>query len=179
MEKEKANQQNKKTLSIEELKACLNTLQGLVENSDHLLLLKKEERVALMQAAGMFSRPNRDELKKRRKNLNKEKKNIVRQMDRKARGTTGIRSARTANVFEAPEQLLLPETKINMEDQELHSPRNCYVCKAEFTKLHPFYDTMCESCGDLNYAKRFQTADLTGQVALMTGSRLKLDTTLL
>ena len=54
------------------------------------------------------------------------------------------------------------------------SSRNCYVCKAEYTKLHHFYDCMCESCGDLNYAKRFQTADLTGQVALMTGSRLKI-----
>ena len=61
-----------------------------------------------------------------------------------------------------------------MEVQELTSFRNCYVCKAKYTKLHPFYDTMCESCGDLNYQKRFQTADLTGQVALMTGSRLKI-----
>jgi NAD(P)-dependent dehydrogenase (short-subunit alcohol dehydrogenase family) len=33
---------------------------------------------------------------------------------------------------------------------------------------------MCASCGDFNYAKRFQTADLSGQVALVTGSRLKI-----
>jgi NAD(P)-dependent dehydrogenase (short-subunit alcohol dehydrogenase family) len=33
---------------------------------------------------------------------------------------------------------------------------------------------MCESCGDLNYEKRFQTANLRGHVALMTGSRLKI-----
>ena len=33
---------------------------------------------------------------------------------------------------------------------------------------------MCESCGDFNYAKRFQTADLTNQVAVVTGSRLKI-----
>ena len=33
---------------------------------------------------------------------------------------------------------------------------------------------MCDKCGDLNYQKRFQTADLTGQVALITGSRLKI-----
>jgi NAD(P)-dependent dehydrogenase (short-subunit alcohol dehydrogenase family) len=54
------------------------------------------------------------------------------------------------------------------------SPRNCYVCKEFFTTLHHFYDTMCSTCGDFNYAKRFQTADLTGQVALVTGSRLKI-----
>jgi hypothetical protein len=37
--------------------------------------------------------------------------------------------------------------------------------------MHPFYD-MCADCGDFNYAKRFQTADV-GQVAVITGSRLK------
>ena len=57
---------------------------------------------------------------------------------------------------------------------ELESPRNCYVCKTVYTKLHHFYDTMCTDCGDLNYAKRFQTTDLTDQVAVITGSRLKI-----
>jgi NAD(P)-dependent dehydrogenase (short-subunit alcohol dehydrogenase family) len=33
---------------------------------------------------------------------------------------------------------------------------------------------MCTDCGDLNYAKRFQTTDLTGQIAVITGSRLKI-----
>ena len=33
---------------------------------------------------------------------------------------------------------------------------------------------MCKECGDLNYLKRFQRTDLTGQVALITGSRLKI-----
>ncbi len=33
---------------------------------------------------------------------------------------------------------------------------------------------MCKECGDFNYHKRFQLTDLTGQVALITGSRLKI-----
>jgi NAD(P)-dependent dehydrogenase (short-subunit alcohol dehydrogenase family) len=33
---------------------------------------------------------------------------------------------------------------------------------------------MCPGCGDFNYAKRFQTADVTGQIAIVTGSRLKI-----
>jgi len=33
---------------------------------------------------------------------------------------------------------------------------------------------MCKDCGDLNYTKRFQRCDMTGQVALITGSRLKI-----
>ena len=60
------------------------------------------------------------------------------------------------------------------EQLELETPRNCYVCKTEFTKMHHFYDTMCCDCGDFNYLKRFQTADVKGQVAVITGSRLKI-----
>ena len=33
---------------------------------------------------------------------------------------------------------------------------------------------MCQDCAELNYYKRYQKADLTGQVALITGSRLKI-----
>ena len=89
--------------------------------------------------------------------------------DRTARKETGIRSARESIVFQAPKLLSAAELT-NKKVLELESPRNCYVCKAEFTKLHHFYDTMCTECGDFNYAKRFQTADLRGQVAVITGS---------
>ena len=52
--------------------------------------------------------------------------------------------------------------------------RDCYVCKQPFAKVHRYYDSMCESCGDFNYAKREQTADLSGQYALITGARVKI-----
>jgi len=164
----------KEVISKEEMEACLGTLQHLLKDSQPLELLDEEQRIALIKAAGILSRPDRDELRKRRKGRKKRKKDKLREKDRQARAHTGIRSARTAEVFTAPAQLLLPAAKTRMEGQKLHSPRNCYICKAEFSKLHPFYDSMCESCGDLNYRKRFQTADLTGQIALMTGSRLKI-----
>ena len=44
----------------------------------------------------------------------------------------------------------------------LNQERDCYVCKQPFTTVHRFYDSMCEACGDFNYAKRTQTADLRG-----------------
>jgi len=58
--------------------------------------------------------------------------------------------------------------------EEVRTPRTCYVCKKDYTRLHHFYDGMCPACADLNYAKRFQTADLTGRTALITGARLKI-----
>jgi NAD(P)-dependent dehydrogenase (short-subunit alcohol dehydrogenase family) len=40
--------------------------------------------------------------------------------------------------------------------------------------VHRYYDSMCEACGDFNYAKRDQTADLDGQYAVITGARVKI-----
>ncbi|HTN91003.1 MAG TPA: SDR family NAD(P)-dependent oxidoreductase, partial [Sorangium sp.] len=57
---------------------------------------------------------------------------------------------------------------------ELAKPRKCYVCKAEFRRVHFFYDAMCGPCGDFNFAKRSQTAPLGGRVALVTGARVKI-----
>jgi NAD(P)-dependent dehydrogenase (short-subunit alcohol dehydrogenase family) len=51
---------------------------------------------------------------------------------------------------------------------------NCYVCKRDYTELHHFYDQMCPSCAAFNYAKRTETADLSGRVALLTGGRVKI-----
>jgi NAD(P)-dependent dehydrogenase (short-subunit alcohol dehydrogenase family) len=56
----------------------------------------------------------------------------------------------------------------------LNTPRACYICKVRCTSVHFFYDQMCGPCGDFNYAKRSQTADLQGRVALITGARVKI-----
>jgi NAD(P)-dependent dehydrogenase (short-subunit alcohol dehydrogenase family) len=48
------------------------------------------------------------------------------------------------------------------------------VCKAPYTRVHFFYDSMCQACGDLNHRKRTELADLTGRVALVTGGRVKI-----
>ncbi len=58
--------------------------------------------------------------------------------------------------------------------RHLSTPQGCYVCKQDFTKLHHFYDDMCPDCAEYNYAKRFQTADLNGRTAYITGARLKI-----
>lgn len=161
-------------VSKEDLEHCLYVIQSLVKDSEPLVLLDHGQRLDLLKAAGILSHPDKKELKKRRKDLNKKLRLEIREKDRELRGVTGIRLARNEQVFAAPLQVALPEAKEQMDGKELSSPRNCYVCKAEFTQLHPFYDCMCDKCGDLNYQKRFQTADLTGQVALITGSRLKI-----
>jgi NAD(P)-dependent dehydrogenase (short-subunit alcohol dehydrogenase family) len=53
-------------------------------------------------------------------------------------------------------------------------PRFCYVCKSDFHDIHFFYDQMCITCGELNWAKRNATADLRGRVVMITGARVKI-----
>ena len=160
-------------VSLEEIEKCIVILDRLGKNAHQILELPEEKRIALLKAAGMISRPSRHEFKQQKKDAAKAAKRKMIERDKHARKETGIRSAREAVVFKAPILLEAPKLK-NLEEQELESPRNCYVCKTVYTKLHHFYDTMCQDCGDYNYAKRFQTADLTGQVAIVTGSRLKI-----
>ena len=74
-----------------------------------------------------------------------------------------------------PTQVVAPaSTAAPAEPHTVRDERNCYVCKTTFTTLHHFYDSMCQRCGDLNYQKRQQTADLRGRVAVVTGSRVKI-----
>jgi NAD(P)-dependent dehydrogenase (short-subunit alcohol dehydrogenase family) len=156
-----------------EINRCIAILSQLNNDTDQIFDIPKEQRTALIRAAGQFSRPDRDELSRRKKDGAKATKRKMEKRDRTARKETGIRFARESTVFMAPKLLAAAELE-NKETLELETPRQCYVCKTDFTKMHHFYDTMCTECGDFNYAKRFQTANVKGQVAVITGSRLKI-----
>lgn len=159
---------------IEELLKCLSVLENLAQDSAPLAGLTDEARVALLAAAGKISRPDRQEIKKRRKEKNRELRQQIVKKEKEHRAGTGIRLARTAKVFKAPLQISTSEQVPDEAPPKLNSPRNCYVCKKEYTDLHFFYDAMCKSCGDFNYRKRFQTVSLEGKVALITGARVKI-----
>ncbi len=161
-------------LKDEEINSAISLLEFLLHNGDQITQLNEGQRVALMKAAGQLSRPDKKEIKKRNKAVKFTRKQANILSDKKERAKAAIRRARENAIFEAPKQLGEGQIDDKKEKRILSSPRNCYVCKAEYTELHHFYDSMCEKCGDLNYIKRFQTADLKGQVALITGSRLKI-----
>ncbi len=163
----------KNEINSEEIAKCIAILDYLNNNTDQIFEIPKEQRTALIKASGQFSRPNREEFSRRKKDAKKAEKRKQANKDRTTRKETGIRSARENVVFVAP-KLLQGVDLSSKKELELETPRNCYVCKTLYTRLHHFYDTMCTECGDFNYAKRFQTTDLTGQVAVMTGSRLKI-----
>ena len=158
----------------EEIEQCISVLKILAEDTDRLANLPEEQRIALLKVAGQISRPDRAEIKKRNKAANKTHSLATLEKDRRARNKTGIRLARLEATFSAPTKIEFNPSEFEPQGEEINSPRNCYVCKEEFTHLHFFYDTLCKKCGDLNYRKRFQTASLQGQVALITGARVKI-----
>lgn len=160
--------------SPEEVQACIALLEDLVKNSVEMAHLSDEQRIALLTAAGQISRPDRDEIRIRKKSRAQLKRQRISQHQRRARAETGIRSAREAAVFTAPKQITDANTEGERKTLELINPSACYICKREFTQVHFFYDALCPECAEFNYAKRFQTAPLDGQVALITGSRLKI-----
>ncbi|MFA6378301.1 MAG: SDR family oxidoreductase, partial [Candidatus Omnitrophota bacterium] len=160
--------------SQEEMQKCVSVLESFIEDSAQLAHLSEEDRIALMKAAGRLSRPHRDEIAKRKYDIRKVKRQRVVGFERAFRAQTGIRKAREEAIFIAPKQIADASTHMEYFHAELRSPRNCYICKAEYQKLHAFYDTMCPKCAEFNYQKRFQSASLDGQVALITGSRLKI-----
>jgi NAD(P)-dependent dehydrogenase (short-subunit alcohol dehydrogenase family) len=150
-----------------EIEACIRVLERLLADGANLGELNEAQRVSLLAAAGRLSRPERNEIRARNRALHLERRKKVATQVRSARGNAGIRVARKEAVFIAP-------AKTSGEIQKLEKPQNCYVCKVEFVELHHFYDSMCPSCAEFNYQKRFQTADLSGQVAVITGARLKI-----
>ena len=160
-------------ISNKEIEDCIRILESLNADTQQIFDITKDKRTALIKAAGILSRPSKDELYRRKKAAKKAIRSKIKEKDKQARKNTGIRSAREATIFVAPQMIALTGKETEKEIP-LESPRNCYVCKSIYHYMHHFYDSMCKECGDFNYAKRFQKADLKGQVALVTGSRLKI-----
>ncbi len=161
-------------IRTEDVERCVRVLESLLERTGSFAEIPESTRVALLRAAGRLSRPDKESLRLRNKEILRSKRRAIAKQDRQARAATGIREARQTPVFHAPGRIAGHIEEQRRNERVLHSPRNCYVCKAEFTRLHFFYDSMCTACGDFNYQKRFQTARLDGRVALITGSRLKI-----
>jgi NAD(P)-dependent dehydrogenase (short-subunit alcohol dehydrogenase family) len=63
---------------------------------------------------------------------------------------------------------------IESTSKTLPNLRSCYVCKIRYRELHYFYDQLCPPCAELNFQKRHFSVPLTGRVAVVTGSRVKI-----
>ncbi len=161
---------------LERLDAAIELLEAIEADRGLLAATSQETRKRLMKAAGRISVADHEDLRRFRKERARRRRQSKRDADNAVLNGTGIRTARAAAIFatpsrDAPLQLAAPDAD---EGGELHKPRSCYVCKVKFTRPHGFYDSMCGACGDFNFLKRNQSADLSGRVALVTGARVKI-----
>jgi NAD(P)-dependent dehydrogenase (short-subunit alcohol dehydrogenase family) len=178
--------------AIELLERLGGDLRALAEIDEPL-------RIRLVTAAGQLSRPDRYSRKALGKVLARQRTQARRDADRERLDQTGIRMLRKEPVYRTPlPRPAMPLDAPVRDDAEpdpwaaaearrddvadeaaddavrVETARLCYVCKTEFHELHHFYDQMCPPCAAFNYAKRDQTADLRGRVALITGGRVKI-----
>jgi NAD(P)-dependent dehydrogenase (short-subunit alcohol dehydrogenase family) len=155
----------------ERLKAAIELLEAIARDRTLLQELTVEERTRLLSAAGDVFDPDVVARRRAAKELRRRKKNEKLAEDEATLAETGIRVLRSKPVFTTPNYELPVEVD---EERETLVDQHCYVCKQEYSTLHPFYDQMCKECGDFNFAKRTETADLSGRVALLTGGRVKI-----
>jgi NAD(P)-dependent dehydrogenase (short-subunit alcohol dehydrogenase family) len=162
------------------LRAAADALEAVVADRALLQALSLEDRTRLLNAAGNVYEPD---VEVRRRQIKAERRQAKRHKAQHDQGTlneTGIRSLRAKPVFTTPNVFapqLVPPDEIDDERPEVREslqPQHCYVCKRKYSQIHPFYDQMCPECGDFNYAKRSESADLSGRVALLTGGRVKI-----
>jgi len=158
----------------EELRRAREVLEAVVSDRSLLAQLPDEERTRLLVAAGRTIHPDLEQKRRLVRSLRAVQRRRAEAHDRSVLAGTGIRAAREAEVFVPPPRRLgtgAPEVE---RSREVRKPRTCYVCKVEYRTVHAFYDALCPACAEINYEKRFQTADLRGRVALVTGARVKI-----
>jgi NAD(P)-dependent dehydrogenase (short-subunit alcohol dehydrogenase family) len=161
------------------LRAATDLLEAIVADRGLLAGVSAEERQRLIQAAGHIYAPDATSRRQLvRAGVRRRKAEKVEREDRALNGT-GIRSLRRQEVFTTPN--VFPPAAFEQHEiaddpdfREPIEPQHCYVCKTKFTVLHHFYDQLCPSCAEFNYAKRTELADLQGRVALLTGGRVKI-----
>jgi NAD(P)-dependent dehydrogenase (short-subunit alcohol dehydrogenase family) len=164
---------------LERLRAAAELLELIAGNRELLVGVPDDDRTRLAQAAGRVSRP--DAIARRRVvKLSKRERKVAKvEREESVLAATAIRKLRRKAIFAAP-NVFPPsgfeqrDVEGNPEFREVLEPQVCYVCKNKYSAIHHFYDQLCPSCAALNFAKRTESADLRGRVALLTGGRVKI-----
>ncbi len=176
-------------LRQDDLLRAIATLEKLSDSPKLMVSLSRDEQERLLRAAGRVAHPGRAakrRLVRAQRQLRQEAKQAKAAEDDALLQQTQIRSLAPESrrkITSAPPapNLAPPEMPLALNDShsdefigELKQPRNCYICKEDFTRLHRHYDSMCPNCAVFNWMKRIQLADLSGRYALLTGGRVKI-----
>jgi NAD(P)-dependent dehydrogenase (short-subunit alcohol dehydrogenase family) len=164
---------------VDRLNEAAEVLELLARDRGLLAALTPEQRTRLLNAAGDVFNPDIAQRRQWGKAVRRREKARKLERDEAVLAETGIRVLREKPVFSTPN--VFPPTGFEQTEvaddpdfREVIEPQHCYVCKQRYLEIHPFYDQLCSACGDFNYRKRTESADLRGRVALLTGGRVKI-----
>jgi hypothetical protein len=164
---------------LDRLRAATTVLEAIVADRSLLVGVPPDDQRRLIQAAGHVYSPDATSRRHLERATSRERKAAKVRREDQVLDATGIRTLRRQPVYTSPN--VFPPVGFEQRDvaddpgfREEIEPQHCYVCKLKFTEIHHFYDQMCPTCAEFNYAKRTETADLTGRVALLTGGRVKI-----
>jgi len=172
----------------DDLQRCIAVLRAIDADRGLLAQVSPALRVELLQLAGLVAKPEKHQLVRMAKAFRRAEREAAKAADRGLIDRTGLRVQRRAPEY-APLWLPVPTPEEAAPMAAVDEPaaalgaaaghsliraRHCYVCKSAYTTPHCYYDSMCVECGDFNYAKREQRADLSGHFALVTGARVKI-----
>src|SRR4051794_178171 len=162
-----------------QLRAAIEVLEAVVRDRALLGDLSVEERARLLSAAADVFNPDLEQRRRWGKAIRRQEKAAKLQRDETVLADSGIRVLRERPVFTTPNATPPADFEQSEDDgdvgqRELIESQHCYVCKRHYAAVHPFYDQLCPECGDFNFAKRGETTDLRGRVALLTGGRVKI-----
>ena len=160
-------------LADEDVLACVRVLRAIEADRSLLTRLTQEQRRELLTLAGLVAKPERRDLVRMARAFRRAEREAAKRHDRALVDGAGLRLQRRSEVY-TPLWLAPPETQDAAPNAELKRELACYVCKQPYTRVHRYYDSLCEACGEFNYLKRRQTADLAGHYALITGARVKI-----
>ncbi len=180
------------------LRSAAELLEAIEANRGLLAQVPEEDRQRLLRATRQVSHPDPRARRRLVKATTRERRAQQVRKDESLFQASGIRELRrrppvtSPNVYPPPDFVAQDVDLDGDRDRELDSgsgradgesgtaarvlleERHCYACKEHYQTLHPFYDQLCPACGDFNFAKRHESADLSGRVALLTGGRVKI-----
>ncbi len=159
------------------LRAAIETLEAIASDRSLLGALPLVERTRLLTAAGDVFNPDVVQRRRFAKEQRKQKRAARIAADESLLAETGIRVLRERPVFTTPNVYApkgFEQTEATDDAPRTVEEQHCYVCKQPYRELHFFYDQLCPPCAAFNYAKRSESADLQGRVAVLTGGRVKI-----
>lgn len=174
-------------LTVDQLEQTIDTLDRIAGDRGQLLKLSQEQQERFLRLAGLIAHPGRAarrQIVRAARKIRRAEQESQKRDDEALLEQTGIRrlqSVSNRRLGSAPphpqEHPNLPPS-VELENKhfvgEVKIPRNCYICKRDFYKVHFFYDSMCPECAEFNWLKRNQSCDLSGRYAVVTGGRVKI-----